>query len=224
MSWETVAWVIFRGEPHSLGWTCFFFGGGYRAAAYRCSCNCTDVHKLIAAAVQLQQRYATAPAEPCYELHTGRGGAKMPTRHPMMHFCRFFGVLAPPERQECQHQGGQCAGAHGFVPRQPRDRASRPDKFPRGESKNNGFRTKFRQVFLGEIFYLVHIRRADVAPRGEPAVDSVGALASRMLLAHATIEYEAPASSPDGHVQNSPVWKRASAGYSHRARGRRCPS
>ena len=53
----------------------------------------------------------------CYELHTGRGGATMPTRHPMMLFCRTFGALAPPERQGCHHQGGQRGlrgGAHGF--------------------------------------------------------------------------------------------------------------
>ena len=55
-------------------------------------------------------------------------------------------------------------------------------------------------------------------------IGSVGAAASRMLLlAHAATEYGEPASSPGGHVQDSPGWKRASAGCSPRA-GRRCPS
>jgi hypothetical protein len=66
---------------------------------------------------------------------------------------------------------------------------------------------------------------AAVAPaRGEPTAGSVGAAASQMLLlAHAATEYGAPASSPGGHAQDSPGWKRASAGCSPRA-GRRCPS
>jgi hypothetical protein len=47
----------------------------------------------------------------------------MPTRHPMVHFCRTFGALAPSERQEGQHQGGQRDGAHGFrAPATARDR------------------------------------------------------------------------------------------------------
>ena len=56
---------------------------------------------------------AAAPAEPCYELYTGRGGATRPTRHRMMLFCRTFGALVPCERQGCQHQGGQRDGARG---------------------------------------------------------------------------------------------------------------
>jgi hypothetical protein len=33
------------------------------------------------------QRYRAAPAEPCYELHTCSGGAKIPTSHRRMFFC-----------------------------------------------------------------------------------------------------------------------------------------
>jgi hypothetical protein len=73
------------------------------------------VHKRITAMIQLQlQQYASAPAEPCYELHTGHIGTKMPTRHPMVHFCRTFGALAPSEWQGYQHQGWQRDGAHSF--------------------------------------------------------------------------------------------------------------
>ena len=65
---------------------------------------------------------------------------------------------------------------------------------------------------------------AAVAPAcGELTAGSVAAVASRMLLAPAATEYGAPASSPGGHVQGSPGWKRASVGCSPRA-GRRCPS
>ena len=65
---------------------------------------------------------------------------------------------------------------------------------------------------------------AAVAPAcGELTAGSVAAVASRMLLAPAATEYGAPASSPGGHVQDSPGWKRASVGCSPRA-GRRCPS
>ena len=85
--------------------------------------------ELIAPALQLQlQRYAAAPAEPCYELHTCRGGAKITTSHRMMFFCRTFGALVPSERQGCQHQGGQRDGDHGRraqLKRQPRVRGRR---------------------------------------------------------------------------------------------------
>ena len=73
------------------------------------------------------QRYRAAPAEPCYELHTCRGGAKIPTSHRMMFFCRTFGALVPSERQECQHQGGQRDEAHGYrAPGTARPRVARP--------------------------------------------------------------------------------------------------
>jgi hypothetical protein len=49
-------------------------------------------------------------------------------------------------------KGGSVTKPTAFVPRQPRDRASRPDKFLRTESKNHGFRTKFQQAFLENIF------------------------------------------------------------------------
>jgi hypothetical protein len=68
------------------------------------SCGPHPAAERIAAALQLQlQRYAAAPAEPCYELDTGRGGATRSTRHRMMLFCRTFGALVPCERQGCQH-------------------------------------------------------------------------------------------------------------------------
>jgi hypothetical protein len=53
------------------------------------------------------ERYAAAPAEPCYELYTGRGGATRPTRHRMMPFCWTFGALVPCERQGCQSEFGR---------------------------------------------------------------------------------------------------------------------
>ena len=84
----------------------------------------------IAAALYLhRQRYAAAAAEPCCELHTCRGGAKITTSHWMMFFCRTFGALVPSERQGCQHQGGQRDGAHGYrAPGTARPRVARPDK------------------------------------------------------------------------------------------------
>ena len=90
--------------------------------------------------VELQlQRYATTHAEPCYELLPDRGGAKMPTRHPMMLFCRTFDVLA------------SVTELTALVPRRPRNRASvhvRLDKVTRGESKKDGFCTKVQHFFL----------------------------------------------------------------------------
>jgi hypothetical protein len=68
---------------------------------------------------------------------------------------------------------------------------------------------------------LVGAAAAVAAAHGEPTIGSVGAAASRMLLARATTKYEAPASSPGGHMQDWPGWKRASPGCSPRARGRR---
>ena len=97
--------------------------------AEQTSCDPQPAAGQIAAALQLQlQRYAAAPAEPCYELHTCRGGATRPTRHRMMLFCRTFGALVPSERQACQHQGGQRDGARGRraqLQRPPRVRAAR---------------------------------------------------------------------------------------------------
>jgi hypothetical protein len=109
------------------------------------------VHKLIAAALQLQ-RYAAAPAEPCYELHTGCGGAKMPTRHRMVHFCWTFGALALFERQGYQYRGEQGDGAHGFrAPATARPRVA-PDKFLRSESKLSQISHEVSTIFFNNFF------------------------------------------------------------------------
>jgi hypothetical protein len=116
----------------------------------------------IAAALQLQlQRYAAAPAEHCCELHTDRRGAKIPTSHWMMLFCRNFGALVPSEWQGCHHQGGQRDEARGF-------RASATAR-PRVAAGQISARVNLKSripyevstVFfpLKTFFYLVRIRR-----------------------------------------------------------------
>ena len=53
--------------------------------AEQTSCDPQPATGQIAAALQLQlRRYAAAPAEHCYELHTCRSSAARPTRHRMM--------------------------------------------------------------------------------------------------------------------------------------------
>jgi hypothetical protein len=107
-----------------MTWLCC--GRGYGGASPRTSRH--PAAGQIAAALQLQlQRYAAAPAEHCYELHTCRGGATRPTRHRMMFFYWTFGALVPFELQGCQHQGGQRDEAHGYrAPGTARPRVARP--------------------------------------------------------------------------------------------------
>ena len=92
----------------------------------------------IAVAVQ-PQRYAAAPAEPCYELHAGRGGGEIPA-------CKSLDEALMSDLVRWSHPNGKDASTKrgnvtkptAFVPRARRDRASWPEKFLRGESKNHG--------------------------------------------------------------------------------------